>query len=89
MTDTRYDRAPGDRSAPPGSEQGMSSGVFIYTIGLLLAVILTGTSFWVTNTSLLWPPGVSLGLAVLAHDVPVMRPPLARLLAKINGKRTG
>jgi hypothetical protein len=30
---------------------------------------------------------VPLGLAVLAHDVPVMRPPLARLLAKVNGKR--
>jgi hypothetical protein len=29
-----------------------------------------------------------LGLAVLAQDVPVMRPPLARLLAKVNGKRT-
>ena len=30
---------------------------------------------------------VPLGLAVLAQDVPVMRPPLARLLRKINGKR--
>jgi len=30
---------------------------------------------------------VPLGLAVLAQDVPVMRPPLARLLSKINGKR--
>ena len=30
---------------------------------------------------------VPLGLAVLAQDVPVMRPPLARLVAKINGKR--
>jgi cytochrome o ubiquinol oxidase subunit IV len=40
--------------------------VFIYTIGLVLAVILTATSFWVANTSLLWPPGVPLGLAVLA-----------------------
>ena len=30
---------------------------------------------------------VPLGLAVLAQDVPVMRPPLARLLAKVNGKR--
>jgi hypothetical protein len=30
---------------------------------------------------------VPLGLAVLAQDVPVMRPPLARLLKKINGKR--
>ena len=30
---------------------------------------------------------VPLGLAVLAQDVPVMRPPLARLLSKINGKK--
>ena len=35
-------------------------------IGLALAVILTATSFWVGNTSLLWAPGVPLGLAVLA-----------------------
>src|SRR5882672_4307439 len=27
---------------------------------------LTATSFWVANTSLLWPGGVGLGLAVLA-----------------------
>ena len=30
---------------------------------------------------------VPLGLAVLAQDVPVMRPPLARLLRQVNGKR--
>jgi hypothetical protein len=30
---------------------------------------------------------VPLGLAVLAQDVPVMRPPLAKLLRKVNGKR--
>ena len=30
---------------------------------------------------------VPLGLAVLAQDVPAMRPPLARLLRKVNGKR--
>ena len=29
-------------------------------------MILTATSFWVANTSLLWAPGVPLGLAVLA-----------------------
>ena len=29
---------------------------------------------------------VPLGLAVLAQDVPVIRPPLARLLRKVNGK---
>ena len=29
-------------------------------------MILTATSFWVANTSLLWPPGIALGLVVLA-----------------------
>ncbi len=66
MTDTRYDRAPGDRPALADMEGGTSSGVTVYTIGLVLAVVLTATSFWVANTSLLWPPGVPLGLAVLA-----------------------
>ena len=31
---------------------------------------------------------VPLGLAVLAQDVPVLRRPMAWLVAKINGKRT-
>jgi cytochrome o ubiquinol oxidase operon protein cyoD len=66
MTDTRYDRAPGDGFTPANMEEGPSSGVFVYTIGLLLAVILTAMSFWVASTSLLWAPGVSLGLTVLA-----------------------
>jgi cytochrome o ubiquinol oxidase operon protein cyoD len=66
MTDTRYDRAPGDRPTLADREEGTSSGVIVYTIGLVLAVVLTATSFWVANTSLLWPPGVPLGLAVLA-----------------------
>ena len=61
MTEARYDSAPGDTSA-----QAEPSGVLVYTIGLLLAVVLTATSFWVANTSLLWGPGVAMGLAVLA-----------------------
>ena len=61
MTEAYYDRAPGDTSAP--SEP---SGVIVYTIGLFIAVVLTATSFWVANTSLLWAPGVSIGLVVLA-----------------------
>ena len=64
MTDTRYDRAPG-YSATLAEQEGLS-GALVYTIGLVLAVILTATSFWVANTSLLWSPGVPLGLAVLA-----------------------
>jgi cytochrome o ubiquinol oxidase operon protein cyoD len=66
MTDTPYDRAPGDSAASTEVEARTRSNVGIYTIGLALAVILTVTSFWVANTSLLWAPGVPLGLAVLA-----------------------
>jgi cytochrome o ubiquinol oxidase operon protein cyoD len=66
MTDTRYDRAPGDRPIFADREEGTPAGVLVYTIGLVLAVILTATSFWVANTSLLWPPGIPLGLVVLA-----------------------
>jgi len=66
MTDIRYDRAPGDRPVLTTLEEDASSGPLIYTIGLVLAVILTVTSFWVANTTLLWAPGIPLGLAVLA-----------------------
>ena len=66
MTDTQYDRAPGDQPIETDREETASSGVLVYTIGLVLAVGLTATSFWAVNTSLLWDPGVPLGLAVLA-----------------------
>ena len=48
------------------TQDGAPSGLLVYTIGLALAVVLTATSFWVANTSLLWSPGIPLGLAVLA-----------------------
>jgi len=63
MTEIRYDGASG---ATPALAKEGPSGVLVYTTGLFLAVILTATSFWVANTSLLWAPGVGLGLAVLA-----------------------
>ena len=65
MTDARYDRAPGDISISAEAARRTLSDVGIYTIGLTLAVILTATSFWVANTSLLWAPGIPLGLVVL------------------------
>ena len=65
MTDTFYDRAPGDKPAL-AQVPIESSGFLVYTTGLFLAVLLTATSFWVTNTSLLWGPGVGVGLVVLA-----------------------
>ena len=65
MTDVRYDLAPGD--IPSEERQGWApSRALVYSIGLLVALVLTVTSFWVANTSLLWPGGVGLGLAVLA-----------------------
>src|SRR5262249_16017601 len=39
MTDTHWDVAPGDRPAIPASERSASSGLLVYTIGLLLAAI--------------------------------------------------
>ena len=66
MTAIRLDRAPGDVSPSAGMHAVAPSDAVIYTIGLALAVALTATSFWVANTSLLWGPGVPLGLSVLA-----------------------
>jgi cytochrome o ubiquinol oxidase subunit IV len=63
----RYDRAPGEQSSfTETADETPRSGILVYTIGLLLALVLTAVSFWVANTSLLWPPGIPLGLAVLA-----------------------
>ena len=64
MTDAPHYHAPGDVSAI--GKAGRISGAGIYTIGLILALILTATSFWVADTSLLWALGVPMGLVVLA-----------------------
>jgi len=54
------DRAPGSvAGAPTGSVLG-------YTVGLVFALLLTGTSFLITKTNLFWGPGLPVGLAVLA-----------------------
>jgi cytochrome o ubiquinol oxidase operon protein cyoD len=63
MSETRWDMAPGEQLS---SSQEARSGLLVYTIGLVLAVILTITSFWVASTSVLWAPGVPIGLVVLA-----------------------
>jgi cytochrome o ubiquinol oxidase operon protein cyoD len=43
-----------------------SGSLATYTAGLGFALLLTGASFMVSQTDLLWPPGVPAGLAVLA-----------------------
>jgi cytochrome o ubiquinol oxidase operon protein cyoD len=64
MTASNYDESSGGASA--SSRMTAPPGLLIYTTGLALAAILTATSFWAANTSVLWAPGVPLGLAVLA-----------------------
>jgi cytochrome o ubiquinol oxidase subunit IV len=62
MTDVRlfHDRTPGVE------EQAPTVSVLSYTVGLALAVLATIVSFVVSQTNLLWPPGVPVGLIVLA-----------------------
>ena len=52
--------------APGEPHDSMLSETLSYFIGLALALILTGISFWVASTSVLWGPGVATGLVVLA-----------------------
>ena len=52
--------------APGTPHDNMMSEVVAYVIGLGLALLLTGVSFWVASTGVLWGPGVATGLVVLA-----------------------
>jgi cytochrome o ubiquinol oxidase subunit IV len=66
MTHTNdSDERPGD-SAPGEELDQILPGVVGYTVGLILALGLTATSFWVTSTHALWAPGIPIGLCVLA-----------------------
>ena len=52
--------------APGLPHSNILSETLAYVIGLALALILTGVSFWVASTGALWAPGVAVGLVVLA-----------------------
>lgn len=52
--------------APGEPHDDVISETMAYVIGLAFALILTGVSFWVASTSVLWGPGVAVGLVVLA-----------------------
>ena len=52
--------------APGQPHSNILSETIAYVIGLALALILTGISFWVASTGVLWGPGVAVGLVVLA-----------------------
>jgi len=49
-----------------GAREEVPPSILIYSLGLVLALGLTATSFWVASTHILWVPGVPIGLAVLA-----------------------
>ena len=62
MADVRlfHDRTPGVE------EQESTASYLSYTAGLVLAVLATIVSFVVSQTNLLWPPGIPVGLIALA-----------------------
>jgi cytochrome o ubiquinol oxidase subunit IV len=51
----------------PGVEEHESAASYLsYTVGLGLALVATIASFIVSQTNLLWAPGIPVGLIVLA-----------------------
>ena len=61
MSDRLFeDRTPGVEEREP------TASYLSYTVGLVLAILATIVSFVVAQTNLLWPPGIPVGLIVLA-----------------------
>jgi cytochrome o ubiquinol oxidase operon protein cyoD len=60
-----HDRVFDDRT-PGVEEQEPTASYLSYTAGLGLAILATIVSFIVSQTNLLWPPGIPVGLVVLA-----------------------
>ena len=51
----------------PGVEEHEPTATYLsYTVGLALAILATIVSWIVSQTDLLWPPGIPAGLIVLA-----------------------
>jgi cytochrome o ubiquinol oxidase subunit IV len=52
----------------PGEEEhgSLGSRVLGYVVGLVLAIILTATSFFIAGTDLVWQPSIPVALIVLA-----------------------
>jgi cytochrome o ubiquinol oxidase operon protein cyoD len=63
---TNGDERPIEDRTPGVEEHETIASVGSYTAGLGLAILATVASFIVSQTSLLWPPGISAGLIVLA-----------------------
>ena len=59
----RDDLAPGEESEDP---RAVATGVRGYLIGLALATILTGASFWAAGSDVIYGPGIPVALIALA-----------------------
>jgi cytochrome o ubiquinol oxidase operon protein cyoD len=53
-------------SAPGDDNTRLLSGMQSYLVGLVLAVLLTGASFWAVGSHTIWGPGIPIALAALA-----------------------
>jgi cytochrome o ubiquinol oxidase operon protein cyoD len=63
VADHNIDLAPGDEHVEGG---GGALRVLGYLTGLVLAILLTATSFFVAGTDLVWQPSIPAALVVLA-----------------------
>jgi len=57
------DAAPGYEGLEPHAP---IEGLGVYLLGLVLATLLTGVSFFIARTTLVWQPSIPIALAVLA-----------------------
>ncbi len=55
----------GTSDVAPGDE-GSEAGIATYLVGLALALLLTGVSFFIAKTDLVWGPSIPVALVVLA-----------------------
>jgi cytochrome o ubiquinol oxidase operon protein cyoD len=60
------ERASATVPVPGDADEAASRSIATYTVGLVFALLLTAASFIVSQAHVLWEPGVSVGLAVLA-----------------------
>jgi cytochrome o ubiquinol oxidase subunit IV len=60
---SQQDSAPGDVEA---QGESVAQRVGVYLVGLVLASVLTLTSFYVAGTDLVWAPSIPVALVVLA-----------------------
>jgi cytochrome o ubiquinol oxidase subunit IV len=55
-----------DDRTPGVEEHEPTANYLSYSVGVALAILATMASFIVSQTNLLWPPGIPVGLVVLA-----------------------